>query len=213
MAPVVSVVGRSKSGKTTLVEKLVAELKSRGYRVATIKHAQEIHFEPGRDSWRHLEAGSEAAAVASPDRLVLVKPITPQATLDEMVRILGDDYDIIITEGFKQGGAPKIEVYRSQAGSRLKNLKKLIAVVSDEPLETRARKFSTRDIGALADLLEDGFIKPQRDRLTLYINNAPVTLTHFPKQLISNVLMAMASSLKGVKKINSLDIFLRRRPK
>ena len=65
MPPIVSIVGRSKSGKTTLIEKLVAELKERGYRVATIKHAREINFEPGKDSWRHLEAGSQATAVSS----------------------------------------------------------------------------------------------------------------------------------------------------
>jgi molybdopterin-guanine dinucleotide biosynthesis protein B len=54
MPPVVSIVGKSKSGKTTFVEKLVQELKSRNYRVATIKHIPRgINFdEPGKDSWQ-----------------------------------------------------------------------------------------------------------------------------------------------------------------
>ncbi len=67
MPPIVSVVGKSKSGKTTLIEKLIQELKSRGYRVATIKHIpQGVSFdEPGKDSWRHLQAGSEAASFSS----------------------------------------------------------------------------------------------------------------------------------------------------
>ena len=74
MPPVVSIVGKSKSGKTTVIERLIQELNSRGYRVATIKHApQGTSFdEPGKNSWRHIEAGSEATVVSSPDNVVLV---------------------------------------------------------------------------------------------------------------------------------------------
>ncbi len=213
MTPIVSIVGRSKSGKTTLIEKLVAELKGRGYRVATIKHAQEIDFEPGKDSWRHLEAGSQATAVSSPDKVVLIKPLTPATDLDEVARLFGEDYDIILTEGFKQGKAPKIEVYRSEAGSPIENLSRVIAIVSDEPVKTKARRFAAGDVKGLADLLEDGFIKPQRNRLTLYVNSVPITLTAFPRQIIVNVLLGMASSLKGAKEVDSLDVFLRRQAK
>lgn len=214
MPPIVSVIGKSKSGKTTLIEKLIKELKSRGYRVATIKHApQGVSFdEPDKDSWRHLQAGSEAVSVSSPDRIVLIKPVAKDPTLDEITRLLGEDYDIILTEGFKQGNAPKIEVHRKEAGPPFKDIKKLIAIVTDEPLETKARQFSPEDVKGLADLLEKGFIEPQRERISLYINNTPIPLTVFPKQIISNVLLASVSSLKGVSKIESLQIFLKRKP-
>lgn len=214
MPPIVSVIGKSKSGKTTLIEKLIKELKSRGYRVATIKHApQGVSFdEPDKDSWRHLQAGSEAVSVSSPDRIVLIKPVAQEPALDEIARLLGEDYDIILTEGFKQGNAPKIEVHRKEAGPPFKDIKKLIAIVTDEPLETKARQFSPEDVKGLADLLEKGFIEPQRERISLYINNTPIPLTVFPKQIISNVLLASVSSLKGVSKIESLQIFLKRKP-
>jgi len=214
MPPIVSVIGKSKSGKTTLIEKLIKELKSRGYRVATIKHApQGVSFdEPDKDSWRHLQAGSEAVSISSPDRIVLIKPVAKDPTLDEITRLLGEDYDIILTEGFKQGNAPKIEVHRKEAGPPFKDIKKLIAIVTDEPLETKARQFSPEDVKGLADLLEKGFIEPQRERISLYINNTPIPLTVFPKQIISNVLLASVSSLKGVSKIESLQIFLKRKP-
>ncbi len=70
MLPIVSIIGSSNSGKTTVIEKLIQELKSRGYRVATIKHTpQEVFFdEVGKDSWRHIQAGSEATILSSPDR-------------------------------------------------------------------------------------------------------------------------------------------------
>ncbi len=212
MPPIVSVIGKSKSGKTTLIEKLIPELRSRGYRVATIKHIpQGVSFdEPGKDSWRHIQAGSEATAISSPDKIVMIKPVAQDASLDEIARLLGEDYDIILTEGFKQGNVPKIEAHRKDAGSPLKDIKKLIGIVTDEPLETKARQFPLDGIKDIADLLEKGFIKPQAERVSLHVNNTPITLTAFPKQIISNVLLAMASCLKGVGEIRNLQIFLKK---
>jgi len=215
MPPIISIVGKSKSGKTTFIEKLIGELKSRGYRVATIKHTPKgmTFDEPDKDSWRHIQAGSEATAIASPDKIVLIKPIAQALTLDEIVRFFGEDYDIILAEGFKQGNAPKIEVHRKEVGSLLSSIKKLIAIVTDEPVETRTRQFSWQDIKGLTDLLEEGFIKPQRERTSLYINNIPIVLTTWPQEIITNVILAMASSLKGVGEVRSLELFLRRGPK
>ena len=215
MPPIVSIVGKSKAGKTTLIEKLIRELKLRGYRVATIKHVpQDIAFdEPDKDSWRHIQAGSEATTISSPNKVVLIKSVTQESTLDEVVRFFGEDYDIILTEGFKEGNAPKIEAHRKEAGPPLEAVKKLVAIVTDEPLKTKTRQFSFEEVKGLANLLEEGFIKPQRERTSLYINNVPVPLSVFPKEIISNTLIAMVSSLKGVGEVRSLDISLRKEPK
>ena len=215
MPPIVSIVGNSKSGKTTLIEKLVRELKIRGYRVATVKHT--LHGadfdQPGKDSWRHLQAGSEATLITSPDRVVLIKPVSASARLDEVIHLFGEDYDIILAEGFKQGNAPKIEVHRREVGPPLSNIKKLIAIATDEPLTAKTRQFSLEDIKGLADLLEDGFIKPQGERLSLYVNNTTVPLSAFPQKIITNVLVAMVSSLKAVGEVKSLEVSLRKRIK
>jgi len=215
MPPIVSIVGKSKAGKTTLIEKLIRELKLRGYRVATIKHVpQDIAFdEPDKDSWRHIQAGSEATTISSPNKVVLIKSVTQEPTLDEVVRFFGEDYDIILTEGFKEGNAPKIEAHRKEAGPPLEAVKKLVAIVTDEPLKTKTRQFSFEEVKGLANLLEEGFIKPQRERTSLYINNVPVPLSVFPKEIISNTLIAMVSSLKGVGEVRSLDISLRKEPR
>lgn len=160
MPVIVSIVGHSRSGKTTLIEKLIRELKFRGYSVATIKHTDKsIAFdEPGKDSWRHLQAGSDATMLISKDRLMLTKPVTPGITLDEIAPLFGEDYDIILTEGFKQDRASKIEVHRKETGALLTDLKNVIAIVTDEPLETKTKQFSPDDIKSLADLLEKDFI-------------------------------------------------------
>lgn len=212
MPLIVSIVGKSKSGKTALIEKLVGELKSRGYRVVTIKHTpQGMTFdEVDKDSWRHIRAGSEATAIVSPDKIVFIRPMAQELPLDQIARFFGEDYDIILAEGFRQSDVPKIEVHRKEVGPPFSNIKKLIAIVTDEPLETKTRQFSLQDIKGLADLLEEGFIKPQRERVSLYINNAAIALSTFPKEVITSVILAIASRLKGVGEVRSLELFLRR---
>ena len=212
MPPVISTYSKSKSGKTTIIEKLIQELKSRGYRVATIKHTpQGVNFDkPGKDSWRYIQAGSEATAVSSSDKIALVKLINHEATIDEVASFLGEDYDIFLAEGFKQGSDPTIKVNRKDADPPFRDIKKLIGIATDEPLETKARQFSSDRIKDIINLLEKGFIKPQAQRISLRINNIPISLTLFPRQIITNVLLAMASCLKGVGEIKSLQIFLKR---
>jgi len=215
MPPVVSIVGKSKSGKTTFLEKLIGELTSRGYQVATIKHTHhgQSFDQPHKDSWRHIQAGSQATVVSSPNGISMVKPVSQEVTIDEIARLLGEDYDIILTEGFSRGSAPKIEVHRKEVGPLLRSATKRIAVVTDEPLETKVRQFSLEDVKGVADLLEVGFIKPQEERISLYVNNTFIPLTVFPKQIITNVVLAVASCLKGVGEVKNLQIFLRREPK
>ena len=215
MPPIISIIGRSKTGKTTLIEGLTGELKSRGYRVATIKHAtRSITFdEPGKDSWRHIQAGSDATAISSSSKLMVVRMLAHTPNLDEIAHLLGEEYDIILTEGFKHDNAPKIEVHRSEVGPPLSAVKKLIAIATDESIETNVRQFSLADVKGLADFLEKGFIKPQQERVSLYVNGIPIPLTLFPREIISNTLIGMVSSLKGAGEVRSLDISLRRKSK
>jgi molybdopterin-guanine dinucleotide biosynthesis adapter protein len=211
MPPVICVVGHSNSGKTTLVEKMLRELKSRGYRVASAKHAQDIELDrPGTDSWRHLESGSAAMVLATHDRVVMMKPVTAAPSLDEVVRLLGEEYDIIIAEGFKTESAPKIEVQRNQTGPLLTELKGLFAVVSDEKLQTKARQFGWSDVKGLCDLIEEGFIKSNPEHLAVYVNGLPVALSSYPKEFIRNLMLAMAASLKGTGEVKTLEFRLKK---
>ncbi|MFQ5576026.1 MAG: molybdopterin-guanine dinucleotide biosynthesis protein B [Anaerolineae bacterium] len=85
--PVICVVGRSKAGKTTLLEKLIPRLKERGYRLATIKHHSHPGIEmdrPGKDTWRHARAGSDHVIIAAPDRVASIRRVERPPTLDEL---------------------------------------------------------------------------------------------------------------------------------
>ena len=163
MPPLVAVVGKSKSGKTTLIGALISELKSRGYHIATIKHsAHRLSFDkPDKDSWRHIQAGSDATAIVSPDQIVLIKPVTEEPDLNDIARLFGEYYDIILAEGFKQSSAPKLEVHRKAVGPPFSHISNIIAIATDEPLKTKIRQFSLHDIKGLADFLENSFIKPK----------------------------------------------------
>jgi molybdopterin-guanine dinucleotide biosynthesis adapter protein len=212
MPPIVSIVGRSKSGKTTLIEKLLAELKARGYRVATVKHTHSnmVVPESEKDSDRHLKAGSAAALVTGLDKIIMVKPLPQEFTLSQIAQIIGEDYDLILTEGFKHDDAPKIEVHRKANALPLPDVKKVFAYATDEPLESKVRQFALDDVKGIADLIEEGFIKPNRERFSLWVNDAPIGLNAFTREFVINVLLGMANSLKGVGKIRTMKIFLKK---
>jgi len=158
--PIISIVGKSGSGKTTLLEKLIAELKLRGYRVATVKH--NVHdFEidtPGKDSWRHAQAGSDLVVISSPHKLAVIKRLKEEMNLDEIAQLL-DDVDIILTEGYKRGDKPKIEVSYQAKGRGLCSAEdELIAIASDQTFPLRVPQFSLDDAVGIADLLEREFL-------------------------------------------------------
>jgi len=169
MTPIVSIVGKSKTGKTTLIEGLIKELKSRGYRVATAKHTfHELMLDkPGKDSWRHIQAGSAATVIGSPYQLIFIKPVAQTPSLDEITHLFGNDYDIIIAEGFKQSDVPKIGVHRKETGWSDGEIKGLIAIATDEPVETTGKQFPLQDIKGLAKFIEDSFLKPPSKKAEL----------------------------------------------
>jgi molybdopterin-guanine dinucleotide biosynthesis protein B len=207
--PIISIVGNSESGKTTLIEKLIPALKKRGYRVCSIKHAREINMEKEKDSQRHLKAGSDVTVLAASGQIILFKP-TQEPNIDEIRRLFDSDYDLIICEGFKHSDLPKIEVYRKGNGTLIEGLTRVFAIVSDENLDIKTKRLNTDDIKSIADLLEQMFILPQRNWFDLYVNGKPVPLTLFPRQIMRDTIMAMVLSLKGIEPVNTIEIRIKK---
>jgi molybdopterin-guanine dinucleotide biosynthesis protein MobB len=152
--PVYSVVAFSGTGKTTLIEKLIAELRSRGLRVAVIKHdAHEFEIDrEGKDSWRFTQAGAEITAVVSATKAAIMenRPIG----LDDLFGKI-TDVDLIITEGFKTGPWPKIAVHREATGKGLAlPAEECFAIATDAPMETSGVPcFGLDDASKLADCI------------------------------------------------------------
>jgi len=160
MPPIISVVGKSDSGKTTLIEKLIPELKKRGYRIGTIKHAghQFDMDREGKDSWRHKTAGADTVMVASSGRIAMVKD-DDSGTLDSLISYF-QDMDIVITEGYKRENKPKIEVFRTVAHKEplCKGNNDLIALVTDSDVDLNVPRFGLEDIEKLADFIEKSYL-------------------------------------------------------
>ena len=116
MDKVVGIIGWQNSGKTTLVVKLVKHLTSLGYKVSTVKHAHHAFDidKPGKDSFKHREAGAREVMIASDTRWALMREMhnETQPALPDLVARMGEA-DIILAEGFKTGHHPKIEVWRN----------------------------------------------------------------------------------------------------
>jgi molybdopterin-guanine dinucleotide biosynthesis adapter protein len=207
MPPIIAIVGKSSSGKTTFLEKLIRELSGRGYKIATIKHSHHsISFDnPNKDSWRHAQAGAVATMVSSTTEIQVIKPVPRELTAEELARNLGEEYDLVLTEGFSRGMAPKVEIHRKEAGPLLENASNLVAVATDEPLDTEVPQFGLEDVKQVADLLVKDFILPNRERVSLYVNGELIPLSGFPRQIIINLLLAMSGSLKGVSEVENLE--------
>ena len=164
MIPVVSIVGKSDSGKTTLLEKVVRELTSRGYRIATIKH--DTHsFEidhPGKDSWRHKQAGAAITVISSPSKLALVADTDHDLTLSEIREIYMREVDLIVTEGYKRETHPKIEVFRQEMHRELlcTDDENLIAIAGAPPNPpANVPLFDLDYVKPLCDFIEERFLK------------------------------------------------------
>ncbi len=156
MPPVITIVGNSNSGKTTLIETLIPDLKRRGYRVGTIKHAHHGFSmdQKGKDTYRHRAAGADMVLAASPGQIALVKSL-PEISLDSLLPYF-QDMDIVLVEGFKQEKKPKIEVFRSQIHQTplFPEDELLVAVVTDSPYSARVPVLQFEDIQAICDLIE-----------------------------------------------------------
>jgi molybdopterin molybdotransferase len=165
--PVVSIVGKSESGKTMLMEQLITEFKRRGYKVAAVKHCHggmEIDH-AGKDTWRFAEAGSDAVCISSPDKLAFIKNVAHDLSIDEVLPIIGPEFDLILVEGFKKSRLPKIEVHRKELGDDLLcSPGELSAVVTDGSLDTVTADscgpptFRWGDTVAIADFIEKSFV-------------------------------------------------------
>ncbi len=164
MPPIISIVGKSNSGKTTFLEKLIPVLKNMGYRIGVVKHSHhqiEIDKE-GKDSWRHQKAGADSVAIVSPKRFAVVKQTEVEISLDDLQTFFSD-MDIILTEGYKNAEKPKIEIYREEIhGKPLSETNDtIVALVADAEIDTDLPVFSSKNYKEVADFIEKAFIQPK----------------------------------------------------
>ncbi|RJR34451.1 MAG: molybdopterin-guanine dinucleotide biosynthesis protein B [Desulfobacteraceae bacterium] len=156
--PILSIVGFSGSGKTTYIVRLIPALTSRGLKVATIKHHhREFDLDkPGKDTWRHKQAGAAVTVISSPARIGVVMDADHDHSPDELA-FFARGVDLILTEGYKRGGYPKVEIFRPEATENKKPFclddPALLALVSNEELDLKVPLFDFEDVAGVAELI------------------------------------------------------------
>ncbi len=211
MIPIISIVGKSDSGKTTLIEKLVPELTRRGYRVATVKH--DVHgFEvdrEGKDSWRHKQAGAHTVVISSLKKVALIRDVEKDLTLDEIREKLIQDVDLILSEGYKKDVQPKIEIFRKEKHKELLCTKEdnLIAIVSDKKFKVGVSCFFLDDIKGVADFIEKKYLQSKGEgEVFLKVDGKRIPMTPFVKSFLTSSIKGMLSSLKGCEDPQHIEI-------
>lgn len=162
----VAVVGKSDSGKTTLIEALIPELRRLGLRVGAVKH--DVHgFEidtPGKDSWRHGRSGADGYVIAGPDRLAFVGRLDDELPLGDIARRFFTGFDLVVAEGYKRTAPHRVEIFRVAAGHAepLCGPGETLALVTDAPLK-HPHRFAVDDVAGLT-----GFLTARLDELRRY---------------------------------------------
>ena len=155
--PILSIVGYSNSGKTTLMEKLVSGLVAKGLRIATIKHShhQPEMDTPGKDSWRHKQAGASTSLLVGPEKMLMVSDVDEALNPQLLAARLFADYDLVLVEGYASVAGPKIEVVRAERSQELRcNEGELVAVATDiTDLKVSVPLFDMNDIESLIDFM------------------------------------------------------------
>jgi molybdopterin-guanine dinucleotide biosynthesis protein B len=155
--PVITIVGRSGSGKTTFLEKLVPLIKQEGIRLAVIKHdAHNFEMDrEGKDTWRMAKAGADVVAISSSEKMAIIEKWENEGELDEVIARL-PKVDLIITEGYKKSNNPKIEIHRrGVTGEIISKPEELLAIMTDEPLETDVACYDINDIRSALKVILD----------------------------------------------------------
>ncbi len=152
MPPVICIVGKSKSGKTMLMEALIKELKSRGLRVGALKHHKHGDFDidiEGKDSWKYAQAGADTVAISSPSKFAVIKNVNEEMEIDEICDRFFTDCDIVLAEGFTLSDKPRVIVADSDEEKAVfERGCRIVAVVGKAGLEFD-------DVAAIGDRIVD----------------------------------------------------------
>jgi len=165
MIPIVSIVGKSNTGKTTFIERMIPEFVRRGYRVATIKHGAhgfDIDHE-GKDTWRYRKAGANTTLISSPQKVAFIESVDKDHDIEELTEKYIRDVDIIIVEGYKGNPYPKIEIFRKERNDELLSAgdNNLVAVISESPVDIDVPCFNMKNVKDVIDMIEKDFLKSE----------------------------------------------------
>jgi molybdopterin-guanine dinucleotide biosynthesis protein B len=162
MPPVLALIGKPDCGKTTLIEKLIPALAQKGLRIGALKHHHgAIRMDtPGKDTWRHKQAGAQAVLLSSPSGIGFIRDTDADTPVEDLVSHYFQNVDLVLIEGYKWSSLPKIEVFRSTVHDEpLQDPgATLIAMVSDVRVRRDLPWFKPEDIESLTAFILDNLL-------------------------------------------------------
>ncbi len=214
MAQVITFIGWHNSGKTTLLTRVVKELKARGWRIAVLKSSSHsgIEFDrPDTDTFRLKEAGADSVALVAPDQLVLMEGGT-RMSLKALAHRFFPDAHLVIGEGFKDTvGVDKIEVVKQEEMPSLyREAGNVVAVVSEKDAPG-TRVFRPGEVKELTSFIEKRYILKDMDKpaASLLVNGTPIPLKFFVQQAIAGAVAGLVDSLKGTRNAETIEILVK----
>ncbi|WP_270562807.1 molybdopterin-guanine dinucleotide biosynthesis protein B [Clostridium beijerinckii] len=163
---VISIVAtKSGTGKTTLIEALIPILKEKNYNIGVLKHdAHKFEIDKeGKDSYRFVKAGADRMVISSKEKIAMIEKLKEEKDLEEILELF-IGMDLVIIEGYKNNGYPKIEVHRKEVDSKLLcengslDRTKFLAVATDEKLNLDIEQLDINDVNKIAEFIEDKII-------------------------------------------------------
>jgi molybdopterin-guanine dinucleotide biosynthesis protein B len=210
---IVSIVGYKKSGKTTLVEKMIPIIKSKGYKFGILKYTGEGPEEAeGKDTAKFRAAGAEMVGLCGDDHFSLFKAGGhPALPLDRLAAFFFPEADLVLTEGFKKQGFPKIALLsEGQEENLLAEVQGVVlATVGPRPFRDDLPHFQPGEADRIVDLLERRFLKDRREpRIRVWLDGKRIPMKDFVQDIIIQGIMGMLGTLKGFLPAKTVDISL-----
>ena len=204
MPLIISIAGYSKSGKTTLLEKIIPILTGKGYSVGVIKHSGHAFSldQPEKDSQRLERAGADGVVLVGPGQIGFLGKIdeSEALALDRIEQSFFPDQDILLTEGFKKGSKPKIAVLTEGKEEQLfQEIEgSIVATVGERPFRADLPHFKPDDPEGLVQLLEERFLKDRRkSSIRVILDGKNIPMNAFVQEIVRSGILGILSPLKG----------------
>lgn len=214
MPCIVSVVGYKKSGKTTLVEKMIPIIRSKGYKLGVLKFTGEglpVEAE-GKDTARFRAAGAEMVGLCGEDHFSLFQAGEPPALpLDRLAAFFFPEAHMVLTEGFKKQGFPKIALLsEGQEEKLLAEVRGVVlATVGPRPFRENLPHFQPEEAERIVEMLERRFLKDRREpRIRVWLDGKRIPMKDFVQDIIMQGIMGMLGTLRGYLPASRVDITL-----
>ncbi len=205
MAPIISVVGKRSSGKTTFICKIIKELKRRKYQVGVIKHSPDgFDIDKTKDNSKFYNEGADITVAVSEKEMLLLKRLQNQK-LPDIIDNYFRGMDIVLIEGYKFEKYPKILIYSEDKELSYSNI---FAVISDTKIKGMCT-INTNEIKEVVDMIEKKYLT-KKEEVEVKIDNKKIPLNPFVQSIIKNSILGMLKCLKGGEEKGDISIKIRR---